>query len=296
MKLQILLSVLVAMSGLAHEAPGCSLPTELSYQTEGEPEHLLKSNYLVIGVFAYQDNAESFSSYARAQGFSAQYGYYPMQGYYYVYTFASDSSEQVVAECLQLRDVSEFEDAWVLHAYETDPPINADWSDPEVNVPTNKTEGPSAIHPVDHQTLATDTYAPVVDKQLEQPATKPGHNVYFRTIDENNQPVVAVVKVVDGTRAEAIKQCQAHQPEVLEYDHLLSDQVQLITYAIGYQKTTFDLPLGQPISDSTALYVAVNHDTIQVTMPLEKLKKGDVQAMFNTYFYGNSSVMREPFA
>lgn len=293
MKIRYLLSVLLILIGWfgpVRTALGCA-PASSSHRPASQVNsgYLPHSNYLVIGVFAYQDNAESFSGYAQSQGLSAQYGYYPSRGYYYVYTFASDSAGRVIERCLQLRASSEFEDAWVFRAYEKD---DADGGVPEINAPAGEIAESNAIRSVDQQTLADDRPTAVVDRQLSPSVTEPGHPVYFRTIDEEQQPVTAVVKVVDGVRAQEIKQCSAHQPEVLEYNRL-SDQVQLITYAIGYRKTTFDLPLDQPVNDSTASYVAMSNDTIRVTMPLEKLKKGDVQAMFNTYFYGNSSVMRE---
>lgn len=258
-----------------------------------DADHLLPSNYLVIGVFAYLDNAQSFRAYARTQGFSAKYGYYPSRGYYYVYTFASDSATQVIDACLHLREISEFDDAWVLRAYETDDQDTLTEDAPVVNVPVEAVNERTTVQTVHHREVATDESAPTIAELPIQEETAPGHPVYFRTLGENDRPVTAVIKVVDGTQAQEIKDCQAHRPEVLEYSRLLSDQVQLIPYAIGYRKITFDLPLNEPVNDSTASYVAVSHGTIQVTMPLEKLKKGDVQAMYNTYFYGNASVMRE---
>ena len=262
----------------------------------GDPGYLSQGIYLVIGVFAYGGNAESFCQYAQTQGFPAKYAYYPARGYFYVYTFTSDSAMQVVEHCLQLRSTSEFEDAWVFKAFETDETDgwdNTTWSTPTVNAPIEETHD-VAIETVEHKAAAVEKPMPAVTElPKKKEKTEPGYDVFFRTVGKGDKPVAALIEVVDGVHAKSIKQCEAHRPEVLEHSRLLSDQVQLITYAIGYRKAAFDLPLNEPINDSTASYITIDNDTINVRMPLEKLKKGDVQVMFNTYFYGNASVMRE---
>ena len=263
------------------------------------PEYLSRGTYLVIGVFAYEDNAENFSQYAKTQGLSAKYAYYPSSGYYYVYTFAADSASQVVGQCLHLRSSSEFEDAWVFKAYSTEDAIktedenNLGWDAPELNTPIAESPEVASVETIEHVSLAQELPAPHIAALPKREKAEAGYDVFFRTTGEEDKAVTAVVKVVDGAHAKSIKKCQGNQPEVLEHSRLLTHQVQLITYAIGYRKATFDLMLDQPVNDSSASYVSVNDEVIEVKMPLEKLKKGDVQVMFNTYFYGNASVMRE---
>lgn len=236
----------------------------------------------MIGVFAEQGNAESLSQYAQSQGLSAQYAYHPPRGYYYVYTFAADSADSVVNQCMQLRSSTEFTDAWVFRTHPTEPVASGEDNislDMEVLSILSETTGEEMMPEVHG--------APAVERG-------PGYAVYFETLGKREKPVAAMVKVVDGVRAQEITNCQANRPEVLEHARLLSDKVQLIPYAIGYRKTTFDLSLTEPVDDSSASYVSVDEDNvIRVTMPLEKLKKGDIQVMYNTYFYGNASVMRE---
>ncbi len=248
--------------------PGASPDVDL---TDADPAYLPQGFYVVIGVFADQDNADGFSQYAQAQGLSAQFAFHPPRGYYYVYIFAADSAAPVVEQCLQLRSSTEFADAWVFSTYQAQPTItrgndrSPEVADLEETIP----EAPS----------------------LER---GPGYAVYFETLGRRDKPVTAMVKVVDGVRAQEITNCQANRPEVLEHARLLSDRVQLIPHSMGYRKATFDLSLTEPVNDSTASYVSVGKDSvIHVTMPLEKLKKGDIQVMYNTYFYGNASVMRE---
>lgn len=237
---------------------------------------------MVIGVFSDLNNAENLSQYAQSQGLSAQYAYHPPRGYYYVYTFAADSAEAVVNQCRQLRSSTEFVDAWVFRTHPTEPVL------PSEDNNTLKMEIPLVVSETTGEEMMPELHeAPAVERG-------PGYAVYFETLGRREKPVAAVVKVVDGIRAQEITSCQANQPEVLEHARLLSDRVQLIPYAIGYRKTAFDLSLIEPMNDSTASYVSVGEDSvIRVRMPLDKLKKGDIQVMYNTYFYGNASVMRE---
>ncbi len=250
--------------------------SRVSILTGDDPEYLPPGIYLVIGVFANQNNADDFSQYAQSRGVSAQFAYHPPRGYYYVYAFAADSVELVVSQCLQLRSSTEFADAWVFSTYQTEPTL-ANEDNPSLDP-----EAPSGF---DAEETIPETPAIV---------RGPGYAVYFETLGKRDKPVTAVVKVVDGVRAQEITTCQANRPEVLDHARLSSNRVQLIPYAVGYRKTAFDLSLTEPVNDSTASYVAMDEDSvIRVTMPLEKLRKGDIQVMYNTYFYGNASVMRE---
>lgn len=257
------------LSGWVNLLLAYSLTAPSDVHAVPNPEYLPQGVHLVIGVFAIQDNADSFSQYAQAQGIAARYAYHPPRGYYYVYTFSADSPEAVVDQCMQLRSNTEFTDAWVFKTSQI----------PEIS--------PVVTEIIDEEPTLALPEAPVVERG-------PGYAVYFETLGKRNKPVPAVVKVIDGVRAQEVTSCTAHQADVLEHERLLSDQVQLIPHAIGYHKTTFDLSLTEPVTDSTASYVSVGEDSvIRVTMPLEKLKRGDIQVMYNTYFYGNASVMRE---
>ena len=301
MKARYLYGVILIFCGWLsiRSVSGHSASTKYGTIKNNDPDHLQQGIYLVIGVFTYADNADSFSRYAQTQGFSAKYAYYPIRGYYYVYTFTSDSALQVIDRCLQIRSTSEFEDAWVFRAYEADGISetsnwgNAAWDTLSVNTPVEEPHEMAVIETIKHQTPAQELFALPVAKHPKKEKAEPGYDVFFRTLGEGDQEVRAVVQVVDGAHAKSIKQCQANEPEVLEHARLLTKQVQLITYAIGYRKATFDLALDHPVNDSTASYVSVDDEMISVKMPLEKLKQGDVQVMFNTYFYGNASVMRE---
>ncbi len=269
--------------GWVNLLPAYSLTATSDGPAVPNPEYLPQGVHLVIGVFAIQDNANSFSQYAQAQGVAAQYAYHPPRGYYYVYTFSADSPEAVADQCMQLRSSTEFTDAWVFKTFETPeiPPMATEISPTITEVP------PVATETTDEEPTIDLPEAPVVERG-------PGYAVYFETLGKRDRPVPAVVKVIDGVRAQEVTSCTAHQADVLEHERLLSDQVQLIPHAIGYHKTTFDLSLTEPVTDSTASYVSVDEDSvIRVTMPLEKLRKGDIQVMYNTYFYGNASVMRE---
>ena len=293
--------ILLILSGLLASEPACSRSSVGYSTTTSDPEYLQQGTYLVIGVFAYEDNAESLSQYAQMQGFSAKYAYYPSRGYYYVYTFTADSATQVVEKCLHLRSTSEFEDAWVFRAYdaheiaESGHSSSGDWETPGMNAPLEKTNPMATVSTAANDTVAAASVTPSTGKSSrKKEKAELGYDVFFRTLGNENKPVTATVNVVDGSHAKSVKKCQSNQQEVLEHDRLLTQRVQLITYAIGYRKATFDLSLDQPVNDTTASYVSITDDeVIEVKMPLEKLQQGDVQVMFNTYFYGNASVMRE---
>ena len=209
--------------------------------------------YTVLGVFEQADNAIRFAQSAQAQVTDTRYGYHPDRRYYYVYAYASSSVDQAVEHCLQLRSNSAFQDAWVLNT------------------------APDSI--------ATD----------EEPSEELAYQVYFEATGEGAQPVPAVVNVMREDGAKLIKECAANQPERIERDRLTSPSVKVQLYAIGYQKATLDLSLDNPIRKEDTSYHATLDEAgvIRVAVALRPLKKGDAQALTDTYFHGNASVMRK---
>ena len=209
--------------------------------------------HTVLGVFEQEDNAVRFTRSAQAQALEAQYGYHPDRQYYYVYAHTSPSVAQAVEQCLQIRKNPTFQDAWVLNT-------------------------------VPDSTVADDG----------ESSAERAYQVYFQVTGEDAQPVPAVVKVMREDGAKLIKECVANQPERIEHARLTSPSVKVQLYAIGYQQAILDLSLDNSTSSETSPYVTLDETGImQVTVPLQTLKKGDAQELINTYFYGNASVMRK---
>lgn len=70
-------------------------------------------NYVVIGAFAYQQNAVQFTKEARQRKFPARFEMNPNRNLYYVYVLTTGDHEYAVAEALRLRKETKYFDTWV---------------------------------------------------------------------------------------------------------------------------------------------------------------------------------------
>ncbi|WKN44400.1 OmpA family protein [Tunicatimonas pelagia] len=271
-------------------------------------EELPPGVYLVVGAFEYEDNAKKYTEHVAERGLSAQYAFYPKSGYFYVYTSSAISAEEVTSAYQELRTSQEFSEAWILVAEEdhlevewensaAEESSSADtWDDP-ISEPLARLENlqdstpaaetiPSPVSPVNTKEQNSDK----IEKLSQKPIL---HMKFQATQEDNEQSVVATVQVVEGARSRNLGEVSTDEVLSVDKTEVLDSALQIIPYAMGYRKVQFDLPLNLSSTDSAWQLIQYEGDTLVMDMPLQRLEKGDIQIMFNTYFYGNSSVMRE---
>ena len=259
------------------------------------PRKILPGTYLVVGVFEYEANAKRYTAHVAEQGLSAHYAFYPESGYFYVYTRSALSAEGITGAYQELRATSEFSDAWIFKAEDSDPvaaaPPNEELlSRIDTDQDTNETITPEAIP------LPAEPSGPKDQRSQKMAAFEqhPTFYVKFQTTQESTeQPIAATIKVVEGARSRNIGEVSANEVLSVNKTEVLDSALQIIPYAIGYRKVQFDLPLNVTSADSVWQLTRFEEDTLVMDIPLQRLQKGDIQIMFNTYFHGNSSVMRE---
>ena len=267
---------------------------------EEEPKIILPGTYLVVGVFEYENNAKKFTSHVEKKGLPAHYAFYPHSGYFYVYTVSSSSAEQIRNAYEEVREYEEFSDAWVFVAKDTEvvntvetTPDTDDVQKPEV---VQKITEPIPAHPVIPATevMGLEERESIQENKSKDLNQRPTMYVKFNTFRYSDEkPIASSVKVVEGARSKSVGEVATGDVFVVDKTTVLDSALQITPYAVGYQKTQFDLPLNISSTDSIWQLTHYEGDTLVMNMPLQRLKKGDIQVMYNTYFYGNSSVMRE---
>src|SRR5690349_633975 len=70
-------------------------------------------NYVVIGAFAFQQNAVSFTSQARTRSLNARFDLNPNRKLFYVYVMTTGSRPEAIREALRIRKETRYADAWV---------------------------------------------------------------------------------------------------------------------------------------------------------------------------------------
>ncbi len=78
------------------------------------PNDLSKGNYVVVGTFGSEANAQKWQQKLTQQGYTPQYGYSSARKFYYVYLAKPDALSDALQEAKQLQRNSSLKDAWVL--------------------------------------------------------------------------------------------------------------------------------------------------------------------------------------
>lgn len=87
---------------------------EFVKRDSGNPNDLAVGNYVVVGVFGSQQNAENFAKGLNRMAFNAKFGFLTLKNYWYVYLFKSDDINEVRTERNKQRKLKLFRDAWLL--------------------------------------------------------------------------------------------------------------------------------------------------------------------------------------
>ncbi|MFP4089454.1 MAG: OmpA family protein [Cyclobacteriaceae bacterium] len=242
-----------------------------------EPDKLQEGSYVIIGVFEYQKNAQRFSAKAKAFGLNVTYKFHEPKGFFYVYVYKGDKKEDAVAQCLELRSMEVFEDAWVL---------NVSQQENDLDIQATETMKSTGLQPTGQGVKGT-AQTPTETAEIES------YKMVFRvTNKDDGRTVAADLQVVDGDQASLIADLDRQTEWKIKKDEVPQDTVQLIAEAIGYRKKQLDLSF-PPADSNSSSYTSFSNDTLYVDIEMDKLQPGDIQVMYNTYFYGNSSVMRE---
>ena len=258
-----------------------------------EPVSTLRAGaYLVVGVFAYSDNAQQYTESLVAQGFSAQAGYYPPTDYVYVYLRQAKEKQTLERVLQEIRKHPSFTEAWLFEP-------TAMESNATVSERATAAQGLPDPEPAPGN-MRFPTEGLVASKREIHPAETSGVNpitaaqyLFFRTVSSSTQEQVrAEIKLLDIQQRQLLGQTSSDTimriPAVLWHDSAL----QVEPYALGYRS----LPrvLSHPAVSGPAAdpLMQLAGDTLVVQLLLTPWQPGDIQVLFRTYFYPNASVMR----
>lgn len=272
-----------------------------------------EASYVVIGAFAYQNNAVRFADYARERSFDAHYAMNPNRNLYYVYVFQSNDVHAAIREVHKVRAMSDFTDAWVYTgvlgegmqespayttAIEEKSPVQ---EQPVEEVETVEDQGVDAEdfivdEPVtDAETVTADGEEAAESEPEEAKLEKEEgfYYLYFNTINAKNyQEVKGNIKVIDPERIKELSVEKTHELVKLRDPANGTRRVKLSTDIFGFREVQHIIDLDNPVNDTTGAFVDVAGDSIIVNFELQRFKKGDVLVMYNVYFYIDAAIMK----
>jgi outer membrane protein OmpA-like peptidoglycan-associated protein len=242
---------------------------------------ITKGNFLVVGSFNYQANAQNFARILKEKSLSANLGFYKGSGHYYVYLFESTDLNVVRSKRDQMRLKEEFKDAWVLKV--------GDKFASKVN--SNGSEVIIAQHSNSEEEELPYVKAEV-KKEVETDKNVKQFKVYLNTVEATTyREVPANLKMIYGEEGKLAGTYQAHQAHMVEVPVSYNHDVQFVCEVFGYKKIEQDINFTSPISESSKSYTRVVNDTIMMDFELVRYKKGEIFTMFNVFFYNDAAIM-----
>jgi outer membrane protein OmpA-like peptidoglycan-associated protein len=282
----------------------------------------LPSGYYVV-VAAYDDTRESFAKkYAEqlnAKGRNVQYGFNSEKNLFYVYVNYFTSLKPSLVDMRQVRQKGEFIDAWVRVVHGV---IEEKASPAETKTEPVPATPVVAAKPNQPEPVKSDPPRPVVEekKPIETPAVVAAPVVETPAVDEpieegekiiqhkkmtlgntevflslfygtKNRVVQGEVQVIDTDRSRFVAKAKGNDYVILPDPKSKSGQLTLTCEVFGYRKIQHEINYLSPLSDTTKEYVELMGTTIVVDFDLVRLQKGDINTLYNVYFYNDAAVM-----
>ncbi len=283
------------------------------------------SNYVVIGAFASQENAQHFVQIAKKQSFDAQFEMNPNRQLFYVYVLHTGNKQLAIEEAIKLRQKTAFWDTWVFSGLLGKEDASNKGSDyhPETG------EKLSRITADDNQLVASEKVTPAKEAEVTPakeistvtttttvptPSTTPettlpaaadstvastfakseeaegdGSHFVFKIFRTSNQKAVdGEVDIIDPEKKKKMASYRGNKDVVVRPINK-TGEVSLECEVFGFRKITktVNLKTPQPVDG-----VTVENEQAIVPFELTRLKKGDYAIMYNVYFFKDAAIMK----
>ena len=266
-------------------------------------EALTKGYYIVVAAYrvGQEKYMVNYSEELNKSGLHAMYGYDLSRNFYYVYLdFYSDFDESI-REMLTTRKEAGFEKAWV-RIMKENPPLAAEVkaetqpakevTQPEKVVEEKKEE--QIIVPIkkEEDKIVSQKVEIQVNGEVKEDASAltEASVLFYLYNPINSQPIDGEVEIIDTDRSALLKKEKANQLVLIPYPKTKSGKVTLIGSSFGFRKVQHDLS-AQTLKDSLPDYVEWNKDHYVIRFDLDRLHKGDIETLYNVYFFNDAAVM-----
>ncbi len=240
--------------------------------------------YVVVGAFAQESNAQKFTGYVKSLRFSAEYKLNKAKNFYYVYVLATGNRSEGMAQVGQLKEESEFKDAWLFTGL-----LEGDHALVAESVEEIKQTKVIVVE----EAASSDTLAATPGENL-QAADLPEMKVkgkLFRFMIEttDGKPLHGEVHHVDFRRGREIATYKSDTYVDLVQSSNRNEPMSVVCGIFGYKEVVKFLDYANPVSEE-----GVTKDekgAWVVPYKLERLAKGDVSVMYHVAFYKDAVVM-----
>ncbi|MEQ8302317.1 MAG: OmpA family protein [Cyclobacteriaceae bacterium] len=288
---------------------------EAKAQTAGSP--LPPGYYIVVAAYRlHQDSyAKSYMERINRQDLHADYGADLGRKYLYVYLDYYTDFDESIREMLSTRKREGFEKAWVR--------IMKDPVPTDVNLLVKEDPAPKEVIEKQEPEAATDSNGftevtepsaseqnavveEVAEEEIEEveeeisieesPITEPvdlAEATVFLSLYNatNNRQVEGEVEVVDTDRARLITKVKGNDYIQLPDPKSKSSKLTLLVNVFGYRPLQHDIDYTHTAVDTLQPFIEWAGNHYLVKFDLVRYHKGDINTLFNVYFYNDAAVM-----
>jgi outer membrane protein OmpA-like peptidoglycan-associated protein len=258
---------------------------------DGKAQAQIKQYYVVIGVFANENNAKTFIGFARSRLFQSTHELNKDLNLFYVYVIRTTDRQEAMDQLATLRAVPVFRDSWIFYGNlgEDSAPIAKDDTQELPKDSVHVTEVRNVVNP---STYGMAKEAPAITRETQIARTKPKRTVRgklfkldVRTIE--GVPMVRNVHHVDLLKGRDIASYPSN--DYLDLPPPPRDLMTFVSEVFGYKEVIKMVEYEDP---SLAEGVTLDEESAwTIPFNLERLKKGDVSVMYGVSFHENAVMM-----
>jgi len=270
----------------------------------------LPSGYLMT-VAAYlasgEDYAIRYTKKLRSLGHDAEYGFTYKKNMYFVYIKQYADFKIAISEINSTRKNTPFNDTWV-YAYVADNPMAAEPT-PKAEPTVTAQEQSNRVEPQAKETSSTSD--PVIEAEQEEPLvvldsgstvaeTAPpevvipegSRLIYFETVDaRTHQHVDIEFSMFNPSNNRVISTLHSREVKRISPPFNQDHNVHVTINTFGWIKDEINFNFNEPVTDSTNHFARLLGDTLVLFFDMHRMHTGDVQALYNVYFFNESAIM-----
>ena len=258
-----------------------------------------RANYVVIGAFAIEKNADEFVENAKKANLKAVSEINVNRNLFYVYILQTANKRAAFDLANKIRTTTSFSDTWVYTGI-----LGRESGGEDFNPQTEKSL--EVVTAVDNTTdvVTSDAVSETPREELptvvtateeksapkvEEPIIEGSKNFLFKIIRDNDQQELqGDVDVIDLDKTKKATSYKGNQNVIIAPVNK-SGNISLLCEVFGYRKMQKEINFNQPQESEG---VEMNGDQAVVKFELTRLKKGDIAVMYNVYFYKDAGIMR----
>jgi outer membrane protein OmpA-like peptidoglycan-associated protein len=272
-------------------------------------EYLQKGHYIVVAAYRigqekYMDN---YVFQLNNSGHHAKYGFDAGRKFYYIYLDYYTDFDESIAEMLKARKEGGFDRAWVRVMKEGyGQPFVTSEKPAEIKVNSEPDKSalaitePRAEEPIKKEEPVVEEKQPEPEKPKEKakeekptgiPSLKEANVLFYLYNPTNSEPIEGEVELVDGDVARLIKKVKAHEVMPMIDPKNKTGKISLIGSSFGFRKVQHDFNLNEIKPDSLPSHIEWREDHYVVHFDLSRLHRGDIETLYNVYFYNDAAIM-----